>query len=121
MRRHLQLSLCALLALPLPAPAGDKEHWRNVRGGGLRTLLQDQQFCDGVHFAYRFRSDGTFRGMEMGRQEHGTWRIVKDELCWKWSKPPGSEECYQVQQDAAHVRLMLNGSEAWYGMLKKVR
>ncbi len=29
-------------------------------------------------------------------------------------------ECYLVQQDGVHVRLMLNGSEAWYGTLQKV-
>ena len=42
-------------------------------------------------------------------------------MCWKWTQPPGLEECYQVQQDGAHVRLMLNGSEAWYGTLEKLR
>src|SRR2546427_5173558 len=60
--------LCGLLAWLSTASAADKEHWRNVKGASVRSLLQDKEFGDGVHFAYRFKSDGTFSGMEMGRR-----------------------------------------------------
>jgi hypothetical protein len=56
----------------------------------------------------------------MTKQVSGSWRVEKNEFCWKWKRPPGPEECYQVQQDRVQVRLLVNGSEAWYGALKKV-
>src|ERR1051325_6304475 len=75
---HVGLSLvlpCALLALFAPVCAVSEENWRDVKGADLRALVQDREFGDGVHFAYVFRTDSTFSGMEMGRKERGTWRI----------------------------------------------
>jgi hypothetical protein len=114
------MSACALLAL-LPCVSAADEHWSDVQGAAVRSLVQDKEFGDGVHFAYRFRSNGTFTGMEMGRAERGTWRIVKDEWCWKWTQPPAAEECYRVQRDGTQMRLMRNGSEQWYGTLQTPR
>ena len=114
------LSLCALLALVAPSSAAEKEHWRSVKGAVLQTLFQDREFGDGVHFAYYLKADGTFTGTEMTKQVSGSWRVKQNEFCWKWQRPPGPEECYQVQQDGVHVRLLVNGSEAWYGSLQKV-
>jgi len=91
------------------------------KGADLRALVQDREFGDGVHFAYVFRTDSTFSGMEMGRKERGTWRIVRDEWCWKWTEPAAAEECYRVQRGGAQVRLMRNGSETWRGTLRKTR
>jgi len=121
---HVGLSLvlpCALLALFAPVCAVSEENWRDVKGADLRALVQDREFGDGVHFAYVFRTDSTFSGMEMGRKERGTWRIVRDEWCWKWTKPAAAEECYRVQRGGAQVRLMRNGSETWRGTLRKTR
>ncbi len=112
--------LGGLVALSLPL-LGAEEHWRSVKGAPLQSLFQDKEFGDDVHFAYHFKAGGTFTGTEMARQVSGSWRVKKDEFCWKWLRPPGPEECYQVQQDGVHVRLMRNGSEAWYGTLQKVR
>ena len=112
--------LCALLALVAANSAAEKEHWRSVKGAALQTLFQDKEFGDGVHFAYYLKADGTFTGTEMTKQVSGSWRVKKNEFCWKWQRPPGPEECYQVQQDGVQVRLLVNGSEAWYGRLEKV-
>src|SRR5712691_627367 len=120
MRSALNFLLCGLVALSLPA-LGAEEHWRSVTGASLQKLFQDKEFGDGVHFAYRFKPGGTFSGTEMSRDVRGSWRVTKDEMCWKWVRPPGAEECYRVQQDGSCVRLMLNGSEAWYGTLQNVR
>ncbi len=110
-----------LYALSLPADAADKEVWRAVRGEALRALFADKEFGDGVHFAYQFKRDGTFKGTEMSQSVSGSWRARKGEFCWSWLRPPGPSECYQVQQDGSHVRMLINGSEAWYGTLEPLR
>ena len=74
-----------------------------------------------MHFAYQFKGDGTFTGTEMGKGVSGSWRVRGNEFCWKWLRPPDPEECYAVQQDGTHVRLMLNGSESWSGTLESAR
>ena len=112
---------CVFLALPLFAEAQNSEHWRDVEGPSLRSLVESREFGDGVHFAYVFRTDSTFSGMEMGREERGTWRISNGEWCWRWTHPAAAEECYRVQQDGARLRLMQNGSEAWSGTLRQIR
>src|SRR5437016_547533 len=124
LRRHMRsvlanVSLCGLVALSLPVSGAD-ERWRKIKGTSLQSLFQDKEFGDGVHFAYHLKSDGTFTGTEMTKQVSGSWRVKQNEFCWKWQRPPGPEECYQVQQDGVHVRLLVNGSEAWYGSLKNV-
>jgi hypothetical protein len=110
----------ALLALAWTVPAAEQEHWRPVKGAALRQLFSDKEFADGVHFAYQFKADGTFTGTEMAKAASGSWRVRQDQLCWAWLQPPGPDECYDVQQDGAHVRLLINGSEAWYGTLEKL-
>ena len=106
------------LALALALPAAVAEPWRAVKGSALHALFSDKEFADGVHFAYQLRRDGTFTGTEMGKTVSGTWRVAGDRLCWRWQRPPGPRECYDVQQDGANIRLLINGSEAWYGALK---
>jgi hypothetical protein len=107
----------ALMASSLAA-AADDEHWREVKGARVRSLFSDKEFGDGVHFAYQFKADGTFTGTEMAKQVSGSWRVAKDEFCWHWQRPPGPRECYRVEQDGSHVRLLINGVEAWYGTLR---
>lgn len=110
-----------LYALSLPASAADKETWRPVRGGSLHALFADKEFGDGVHFAYQLRRDGTFSGTEMGKSVTGSWRTNANRFCMKWLRPPGPDECYQVERDGANLRFMINGSEAWYGRLEPLR
>jgi hypothetical protein len=98
--------------------AQSAENWKPVREATLRSLFVDKEYGDDAHFAYRFRPDGTFSGTEMGRDVRGAWRATGREMCWKWIRPPGAEECYRVERDGAAVRLLKNGSEAWYGTLK---
>ena len=97
---------------------GLAENWKVVNGEAARSLFSDKEFGDGVHFAYRFLADGTFSGTEMGKDVRGRWRFTGREMCWKWTRPPGAEECYGVQKADAEIRLMRNGYEAWYGSLK---
>ena len=90
-------------------------------GVALQSLFNDKEFGDGVHFAYQFKANGTFTGTEMSKPVSGSWRVRDNEFCWKWLRPPGPDECYQVQRDGAHIRLMINDSEAWYGTLEALR
>ena len=89
--------LCGLLAL-VPLVPGAEEHWRSVKGDSLRTLFQDREFGDGVHFAYQFKAGGVFTGTEMSKEVRDSWRVSKNELCWKWQRLFGSEECYGTLQ-----------------------
>jgi hypothetical protein len=107
-----------LYAFSSPAGALGEERWRAVTGDALRAIFQDKEFGDGVHFAYQFRRGGSFTGTEMSKPVSGSWRLRQDQFCWSWLRPPGPSECYQVQRDGAgHIRLLINGSEAWYGTL----
>ncbi len=101
--------------------AAAQEHWRDVRGAALTAMFSNKEFADGVHFAYQFRANGSFTGTEMSKDVSGSWRVRKDAFCWKWLRPTGPNECYEVQQDGPHVRLLINGSEAWYGTLEPLR
>jgi hypothetical protein len=95
-----------------------EEHWRSAEGAALRDLFAGKEFADGVHFAYRFNSDGTFTGTEMAKEVSGSWRVRRNEFCWRWERPPGPHECYRVEQDGSYLRLLINGAEAWYGTLR---
>jgi hypothetical protein len=108
-----------LLLLTVATVAAD-ERWRSVEGNVVRTMFQDKEFGDGVHFAYQFKRDGTFAGTEMGKEVAGSWRVRQGEVCWKWLQPREPERCYEVQEDGEHVRLMEEGSEARYGTLQKL-
>lgn len=112
---------CVALSLSFSAFSADKEYWRNVSGAELHSLFTDKEFGDGVHFAYQFRGDGTFTGTEMSKSVSGSWRVRRNEFCWRWLRPAGPEECYEVQQDGDAVRMMINRSEAWYGTLAPLR
>jgi len=106
-----------ILALA-PGTLFAQEQWRKIRGADIAPLFNNQEFGDGAHFAYRMRGDGTFSGTEMGKEVSGAWRVTGDEMCWSWLRPPGPRECYAVEQDGPQVRLMVNGSEAWFGTLR---
>jgi len=96
------------------------EQGKAVEGSALREMFAEHEFGDGVHFAYRFRADGTFSGTEMAKDVRGTWRLSGREICWTWTRPPGAEECYVARQSGAQVGLFRNGFEQWYGTLKPI-
>jgi hypothetical protein len=112
------VSTLLALSLALVSASAAAEDWRSVTGSALHGLFGDKEFGDGAHFAYQLKRDGSFTGTEMGKEVSGTWRVASDQLCWTWQRPPGSRECYDVQQDGANIRLLINGSEAWSGTLK---
>jgi hypothetical protein len=117
-----KLALAAIACAWLAAAShAESEHWRNVGGQELRELFSDKELADGAHFAYQLKADGTFSGTEMAKSASGTWRVQGEELCWKWRQPAETDECYRVQQDGPHVRFLINGAEAWYGTLEKLR
>ena len=114
--------LLVVLALPfLCSAVSAQENWKAVRASSLHLLFADHEFADGVHFAYRFRADGTFSGTEMAKDVRGKWRVSGREVCWTWIRPPGAEECYVVRKNGAEVSLLRNGSEQWWGTLKPVQ
>ena len=120
---HALFGAAVFWALVAAASAAENEHWHRVKGKAIESLFADKEFADGVHFAYQFNANGTFTGTEMTKAVSGAWRVDRNEFCWKWLRPapPGAEECYQVQRDGAHVRLIVNRSEAWYGTLEPLR
>ena len=118
MSKAQRLTSAGLAVLLFSVAVTAEENWKAVKGASLRGLLPGKALGDDVHFAYRFRSDGTFAGTEMGRDVRGKWRVAADEICWTWTRPPGAEECYAVEKDGAALRMLRSGSEAWYGTLK---
>ena len=114
------VALAAMIGLAVyPLVSRADASWQAVSGQTLQTLFADAEYGDDVHYAYRFRRDGTFSGTEMTKDVRGTWRVKGDELCWRWTRPPGAEECYGAERDGAALRLLKNGSEAWLGTLKR--
>ena len=109
--------LAISLVVVLTAASAEERGWSAVRGNDLRTMFSQREFGDGVHFAYQFRMDGGFSGTEMGKSVKGKWRTTSKQFCWSWTKPPGGEECYDVQRNGNDVRLMSNGSEAFFGKM----
>lgn len=91
-----------------------------VSGAELQKLFADAELGDGAHYAYRFKSDGSIAGTEMGKDVRGTWRTTARQFCWTWSKPPGSEECYEVRRQDSDVHFFRNGYEASSGTLTPV-
>ncbi len=89
------------------------ELWRDVHGAELRAVVADHELADGVHYAYRFRGDGTLTGFSMGKAIKGVWRVSGDDLCWKLARRKTEEECYQIQSRGRSVRLMRDGYEVF--------
>ena len=111
---------CLLLVVASCLGVEAAENWKAVNGQTLKRMFAGAEYGDDIHYAYRFRSDGTFSGTEMAKDVRGKWRVKGDELCWRWTRPPGAEECYRAERDGAAVRLIKDGSEAWFGTLKPV-
>jgi len=111
-------AMVAGCAIALACAGGEAEHWQSVGGAALQALFKDKEFADGAHFAYQFKANGTFTGTEMAKDVSGSWRVRGDEFCWHWLHPRGPRECYAVEQEGEHVRLLINGAEAWYGTLR---
>jgi hypothetical protein len=95
--------------------------WRNVRGTDLRDLFVDHELADGVHYAYRFHSDGTFSGFNMGRAIGGIWRLAGNEFCWMQRKSAAQEECFEVERRGKEIRLVRDGYEAFSGRLLPIK
>ncbi len=106
----------AVLVTAINAAAADRG-WVLLQGKVLAQALSNQDFGDGVHFAYQFLSGGELRGMNMGKPARGNWRVIGNELCWHWTRPKEPEECYQVRQRGQAVRLYLDGQEVLSGNL----
>jgi hypothetical protein len=70
-----------------------------------------------VHYAYQFRSDGTFIGFNMGREIRGSWRLVGNEFCWTQRKSASVAECFEVERHDIEIRFLRDGNEAFAGSL----
>ncbi len=91
--------------------------WVRLRGDALTQAFANQDFGDGVHFAYQFLAGGELHGMNMGKPAQGRWRVSGSQLCWRWAKSKDPEECYEVRQHGPAVRLFLDGQEVLSGSL----
>lgn len=105
--------LCCSCAVADADPA-----WQRIPVHSLRTAFAGHELTDGVHYAYRFRDDGTFSGFQMGREVAGTWRITDDALCWTQKRRGSTEECYQIETRGRAVRLLRDGYEAYAATLQ---
>ena len=103
------------------APAQAEVGWRGVRGADLHALFVDHELADGVHYAYQFRSNGTFTGFSMGKAIRGTWRIADDEFCWTQARRAATEECFDVERSGTSIRLLRDGYEAFSAALTPVK
>lgn len=104
------------MAVAFHAIAADRG-WVRLRGEALTQAFANQDFGDGVHFAYQFLADGELRGMNMGKPAQGRWRVTGNQLCWRWAKSKDPEECYEVRRQVPAVRLFLDGQEVLSGNL----
>ncbi len=102
-------------------PAQGEPSWRSVRGADLHALFVDHELADGVHYAYQFRSDGTFTGFSMGKAMRGTWRIAGDEFCWTQARRAAAEECFDVERSGTSVRLLRDRYEVFSAALTPVK
>lgn len=110
----------ATIAIAFNATAADKG-WVKLRGNALTQAFTNQDFGDGVHFAYQFLAGGELRGMNMGKPAQGHWRVTGSQLCWRWAKSKESDECYEVRQRGQAVRLFLDGQEVLAGNLSRLQ
>jgi hypothetical protein len=94
--------------------------WKTVRGAELQAMFIDHELADGVHYAYRFRGDGTFTGFSMGREIHGTWRSGS-EFCWTPYKSTSAEECFEVESRGSQIRFLRDRYEAFSGNLSPLK
>jgi ribosomal protein S6E (S10) len=113
------MELAALLVVISQANADIR--WQSVRGAELRGTFVDQELADGVHYAYRFRGGGTFTGFAMGKEIHGTWRLVGNEFCWMQRKFTAVEECFEVERRGNEIRFLRDGYEAFSGNLSPLK
>ena len=115
---RLTLELLAVTVVTSGFAAEPEKQWRAVEGAQLQASFAGKELGDGTHYAYAFRHDGTFTGVEMGKDVRGTWKSTPRQLCWTWTKPRGSEECYEVRRSGNDVRLFRNGYETLSGTLR---
>jgi hypothetical protein len=95
--------------------------WQAVHGADLHSIFSDHELADGVHYAYQFRGNGTFAGFAMGKEIHGTWRLVGNEFCWMQSKFTGVEECFEIERRGNQIRFLRDGYEAFSGTLSPIK
>jgi hypothetical protein len=95
--------------------------WSSVRGADLRGIFVDHELADGVHYAYQFRGNGTFTGVAMGKEIHGTWRLLGNEFCWMQRKFTAVEECFEVERRGNQIRFLRDGYEAFSGNLSPLK
>ena len=87
----------------------------------VRNAFVGHELGDGVHYAYRFRSDGTFSGLAMGTEIHGTRRAAGNESCWRQSKFSALEECFEVERHGKEFRFLRDGYPAFTGKLRLIK
>ena len=95
--------------------------WRSVRGAEVRGIFIDHELADGVHYAYQFRSNGTFTGFAMGKEIHGTWRVAGNEFCWTQRKAAPVEECFEIERRDSEIRFLRDSYEAFSGNLSPLK
>lgn len=120
MKIYHSVLLVASLIGSTPVWATDTD-WRSVTGKNLFKTFAEHELGDNVHFAYQFKSDGTFSGYEMTKNVRGKWRTTATQICWAWIKPLAAEECFEVLKWKNNVRLFKNRYETEGGMLTPIK
>jgi len=84
-------------------------------------MFIDHELADGVHYGYQFGADGSFTGVNMGKENHGAWRSVGDEFCWTQRKSKSAEECFEVERRGNEVRFSRDGTEVFSARLSPAK
>jgi hypothetical protein len=64
-----------------PAVVAEEAVFRKVAGSDIRKLFVGREFSDAVHWAERYRSDGSLHGSGSGRRYAKRWAVRDGQLC----------------------------------------
>ncbi len=113
--------IVGVMALAMASQAPAAGAGQPIDANTLVAMFSEHEYGDDTHFSYQFHGDGTFTGTEMGKEVAGRWRLRGSRMCWRWTRPPGAEECYEGRGNGAEISLYRNGVEQWFGTLKPIR
>ena len=99
-----------LLSLPYGVADSQPRHdsYHRLDATQIRKTLVSHQFTDEVHWAERYRPDGTIEGASMGRTFVKNWRVQANELCIRDTK---GEICYEVWRAGKTVEFRRSGGD----------
>jgi hypothetical protein len=119
--RCLRAATTPLLVLIIAFSSGStpcaEPQWIPVPASAIAALFSEHELGDGVHYAYQFRRNGRYTGVEMGRDVRGKWRAHGGKFCWTPLEPSSAEECMTVRRRGKELQLLKDGEPIIEGTL----